>query len=143
MTKSFPLKIETKQGELAMKLRYKRVKTNGRNMPYVNGTKIELKLNNSSRVLCHTNPLPWPARREGTETLEDLEFLGTCYTFSLLKITDNLQARFSAPKGGEFHLSKILLKSTDLHVHAAEWSVTSVKSELPDKTWMPLHFDEG
>ena len=81
--------------------------------------------------------------REATETLEDLEFLGTCYTFSLLEITDNLQARFSAPKGGEFHLSKILLKSTNLQVHAAEWSVTCVKSELPDKTWMPFQFDEG
>ena len=145
MTKSLPLEIETKQGELVMKLSYKRVKANARNMPYVNGTKIELKLKNSSRVLCHTNPLPWPARRESTETLEVLEFLGTCHTFSLLEITDNLQARFSAPKGGEFHLSKILLKSTNLHlqVQAAEWSVTSVKSELPDKTWMPVHFDKG
>ena len=49
----------------------------------------------------------------------NLEFLGTCYTLSLLMITNILPTRFSAPKEGEFILSKILVKSTDMQVPGA------------------------
>jgi len=142
LAESFPLKIQSKARKLAMYLNYKQVKPNPRKLEYINETKVELRLDGDSHISCQTNPLPWPAK-EGTTVLQDLKFLGTCHTFNLLNIRNNLEARYTGPKEGEFIVTKILLKSTEPQVQTAEWRMMSVMTGVPEKTWISLFFDGG
>jgi len=142
LAESFPLKILENARKLAMKLNYKQVKPNPRNLEYINQTKVELRLDGDSHVSCQTNPLPWPAK-EGTTVLQDLKFLGTCHTFNLLNIRNNLEARYTGPKEGEFIVTKILLVSTEPQVQTAEWRMKSVLTGVPEKKWISLFFDGG
>lgn len=142
LAESFPLKIERKGRKLAMYLNYKQVKPNTQKIEYINQTKVELKLVGDSHISCQTNPLPWPAKN-GTTVLQDLEFLGTCHTFDLLNIRNNLEARFTGPKEGEFIVTKILLKSTEPQVQTAEWFMMPVMTGIREKTWISLFYDGG
>jgi len=135
---SFPLRIQTNELKLAMYFNYKRVQPNIRKLDYVEQTKVELRLKGNSHISCHTNPLPWPSKN-GTTVLRDLKYLGTCFTFDLLNITDNLEARFTGPKKGEFIVASLILRSTDLRVHASEWGTMPVKTGLPE-TWLTLFY---
>ena len=144
LAESFPLRIQRKSRKLAMYLNYKQVNPNTEKIEYINQTKVELKLNDRmNHSSCQTNPLPWPEEtKDKTIVLEDLKFLGTCFTFDLVNIRD-LQAKYTGPKKGEFIVTKILLKSTELQIQASEWRSMSQRSGLSEDKWFPLFFDEG
>merc|ERR1719510_2459406 len=114
LAESFPLRIQRKSRKLAMYLNYKQVDPNTEKIEYINQTKV----------------------------LEDLKFLGTCFTFDLVNIRD-LQAKYTGPKKGEFIVTKILLKSTELQIQASEWRSMSQRNGLSEDKWIPLFFDEG
>jgi len=140
LAESFPLKIQQKERKVGIKLKYKQVQPNKQNLIYVKNTKVDLKLKGHDHISCQTNPLPWPAEN-GTVHLDDLQLLGTCHTFSMLKIRDNLQARLICPKQGEFIVTSIGVQSTELEIQAADWFVMPVPTGLPENTWLPLFYD--
>ena len=136
----YTLKLQNIAGSQAtrLKVNVKNVRENPSDVTYVNGTRIELKLAGDTETKCFTNPLPWPDQK-GTEVLEELMWMGPCFTYNLVEAGDKLMVRYQAPKNAPFTVSKILMLSFEPSLQAATWTV---RKPQPGE-WVEAEFDEG
>ena len=93
--------------EAVIKLKVKAVKSNPDNAPYVNRTRIELRLKGHNKTGCFTNPLPWPTK-DGLVKLNNLNDLGNCFNYNLENAKDdNLEVKYVAANEPQFTVTKI------------------------------------
>ena len=138
------LKVEdiSLQQKMVMKMKIKKLKNNPYKAPYVNGTKIELRLHDNNNVGCFTNPLPWPTEESPVKLsslqvrLNSLETLGNCFTYGLEKAIDkNLEARYIADDDIPYEITKIeIVNYKNINLG---WTLRS-----PTNEWMLAEFDD-
>eukprot|EP00092_Neocalanus_flemingeri_P108002 GFUD01138632.1.p1 GENE.GFUD01138632.1~~GFUD01138632.1.p1 ORF type:complete len:345 (+),score=59.26 GFUD01138632.1:232-1266(+) len=141
-SESFPLEVldlTYRHQKTMIKVNIKNLKNNPRNAAYLNGTKIEMKRKGDNRTGCFTNPLPWP-KEEGTVKLNDLETLGTCFTYSIGDTGSNLLVRYHEPSNTQFTVSKI--KIISFAEADYEWIVRQPGQNEGDMQWINAEFDD-
>jgi hypothetical protein len=117
-----------------MKINMKNIGENPSNATYFNNTRIEVKLKGDNRTGCFTNPLPWP-NKERKVNLNNLETLGTCFTYSIREAGENLLVRYLAPSTTPFTVTKIVL--TSFEEQNFGWTL-----RLPIEEWTGAEFDD-
>eukprot|EP00091_Calanus_sinicus_P009282 TRINITY_DN21799_c0_g1_i1.p1 TRINITY_DN21799_c0_g1~~TRINITY_DN21799_c0_g1_i1.p1 ORF type:complete len:121 (+),score=22.92 TRINITY_DN21799_c0_g1_i1:121-483(+) len=101
---------------------------------YMKDSRIEIKLSGDTRIGCKTNPLPLPSK-EGTVNLNDIESLGTCFTYRIIEAGENLLVRYQEPSNVPFTVSKIVLKTFENQNFG--WTVRK-----PTGQWSNAEFDD-
>jgi len=131
-----PLKLRdiTNDQKILMKINIRNLEGNPSEALYVKDSRIEIKLSGDSRIGCKTNPLPWPTK-EGTVNLNDIESLGTCFTYSIIEARENLLVRYREPSNAPFTVSKVVLKTFENQNYG--WTVRQ-----PTGQWSNAEFDD-
>jgi len=119
---------------MLIKLNVKNVAENPSQNIFVKDSRIEIKVQGEDYTGCFTNPLLWPGKR-GTQTLETLETLGTCFTHSIVEAGDKLLVRLLMPSDAPFTVSKVVLKSFENQNFG--WTVKN-----PSGQWTKAVFDD-
>jgi len=120
--------------KMLIKLKVKNLADNPSKNIFVKDSRIEIKTHGDDHAGCFSNPLLWPAKN-GTQTLETLETLGTCFTHSIVKAGENLLVRLVMPSGAPFTVSKIVLKTFENQNFG--WTVKN-----PSEQWNTAEFDD-
>ena len=136
LSQPLPLKIRdiTNDQKIMMKINIRNVEGNPSEATYLKGSRIEIKLSGNTRIGCKTNPLPWPTK-DGKVNLNDIESLGTCFTYSIIEAGENLLVRYQEPSNTPFTVSKIVLKTFKNQNYG--WTVRQ-----PTGQWSNAEFDD-
>jgi len=119
---------------MLIKMNVKNIAENPSQNIFVKDSRIEIKVEGEDHEGCFTNPLLWPDKK-GTQTLETLETLGTCFTHSIVEAGDKLLVRLVMPSSASFTVSKVVLKSFENQNFG--WTVKN-----PSGQWTKAVFDD-
>jgi len=104
---------------------------------YYNGSRIGVRVPNDTRTRppCTTNPLGWT--KDGVQDLLSVKEMGTCFTYNIRNMNNQLQVKYNPPEGVPFKVKEIRLRSQIIRNYC--WTVTIVE---PLDKWLNTHFDK-